>query len=289
MPICLFLPKRRHFGVTRRLSSDSKSENPLGRIAGLKTNLDFSIKALEAFPASKRREVSLTLEGERHLVRITARTPVLSNMAHLGTNGLQLLKRTHPESRLTTSSLTESHFAGHRCHDELERCFEQKALTDKRPSVLDYMELKITCGELHLTYSTHQPLDTLHIQPSFRVFLGREDPTKTHLEKSGEMRKDLLTCFQQLLQHYDQHQEKDARIILRVMERCWSLSLAEQITIQLSTSSSPMPRTKLTASGWRAWVVGVWLGIMEQLLSSLLQRRTPDILGYLSCYWRKQN
>lgn len=29
------------------------------------------------------------------------------------------------------------------------------------------------------------------------------------------MRKDLLTCFQQLLQHYDQHQEKDARIILQ--------------------------------------------------------------------------
>ncbi len=84
MPICLFLPKRRHFGVTRRLSSDSKSENPLGRIAGLKTNLDFSIKALEAFPASKRREVSLTLEGERHLVRITARTPVLSQH---GTSG----------------------------------------------------------------------------------------------------------------------------------------------------------------------------------------------------------
>ncbi len=281
MPICLFLPKRRYFTVPP-LDLDSLLTAKVKRIAGLKTNLDFSIKALEAFPASKQRDVSLTLEGERHLVRITARTPVLSNMAHLGTNAPQLLQRTHPESRLTTSSLTESHFAGHRCRDELESCFEQakKALADKRPSVLDHMELKITCGELHLTYSTHQPLDTLHIQPSFRVFLGREDPTKTHLEKSGEMRKDLLTCFQQLLQLYDQHQEKDARIILRVMERCWSLSLAEQITIQLSTSSSPMPRTKLTASGWRAWVVGVWLGIMEQLLSSLLQRRTPGILGY---------
>ncbi len=216
MPICLFLPKRRYFTVPP-LDLDSLLTVKVKRIAGLKTNLDFSIKALEAFPASKQRDVSLTLEGERHLVRITARTPVLSNMAHLGTNAPQLLQRTHPESRLTTSSLTESHFAGHRCRDELESCFEQakKALADKRPSVLDHMELKITCGELHLTYSTHQPLDTLHIQPSFRVFLGREDPTKTHLEKSGEMRKDLLTCFQQLLQLYDQHQEKDARIILQ--------------------------------------------------------------------------
>ncbi|XP_043110554.1 uncharacterized protein LOC122356134 [Puntigrus tetrazona] len=189
----------------------------------LKTNLDFSIQALEAFPASKRRDVSLTLEGERHLVRITAGTPVLSYTAHTGANGPQLLQRTHPECQLTTSSLAESHFAGHCCRDELESCFEQakKALADKSPSVLDRMELKITCGELHLMYSTHQPLHTLHIQPRRRVFLGKTLSlekileTKTNLEKSGEMRKDLLTCFQHLLQHSDQYQDENARIILQ--------------------------------------------------------------------------
>lgn len=189
----------------------------------LKPNLDFSIQTLEAFPASKLRDVSLTLEGERHLVHITAGTPVLSYIVHLGKNGPQLLQRTEPESRLTTSSLAESHFAGHRCRDELESCFKQakKALTNKSPSVLDHMELKITCGELHLRYSTHQPLHTLHIQPRRRVFLGKTLSlekileTKTHLEKSGEMRKDLLTCFQHLLQHSNQYKEINTQIFLQ--------------------------------------------------------------------------
>ncbi|KAL0178153.1 hypothetical protein M9458_027047 [Cirrhinus mrigala] len=228
MPNCLFLPKRRYFTVTSLdleslLSVKGKIRQEGLLDSHLKTNLDFSIQALEAFPASKRRDVSLTLEGERHLVRITAGTPVLSYMAHLGKNGSQFLQRAHPESRLTTSSLAESHFAGHRCCDELESCFEQakKALADKNPSVLDHIELKITCGELHLTYSTHQPLHTLHIQPHRRVFLGKTLSlekileTKTHLEKCGEMRKDLLTCFQHLLQHSDQYQEENARIILQ--------------------------------------------------------------------------
>ncbi|XP_052428948.1 uncharacterized protein LOC127970409 [Carassius gibelio] len=188
----------------------------------LKTSLDFSIKALEAFPASKRHNVSLTLEGECHLVCITAGTPVLSCMVHLGTNGPKLLQRINPESRLTTSSLAESHFAGHHCCDELESCFEQatKALANINPSDLDHMELKITCGELHLTYSTHQPLHTLHIQPRRRVFLGKTLSlekileTKTHLEKSGEMKKDLLTCFQFMLQHSNQYKEDNTQIIL---------------------------------------------------------------------------
>lgn len=152
--ICLFLPKRRYFTVPSFNLDSLLSVKVKIRQEGLldsllKTNLDFSMQALEAFPASKWHDVSLTLEGECHLVRITAGTPVLSYMAHLGTNGPQLLQRTHPESRLTTSSLAESHFAGHRCCDELDSCFEQakKALTGKNPSVLDHMELRITSGE----------------------------------------------------------------------------------------------------------------------------------------------
>ncbi|KAF4105909.1 hypothetical protein G5714_013571 [Onychostoma macrolepis] len=122
----------------------------------LKTNLDFSIQTLEAFPASKRRDVSLTLEETPGHLSCPSKDP----------------------SRISTDDL--------------------------KP-VLDHIKLKITCGELHLTYSTHQPLHTLHIQPRRRVFLGKTLSlekileTKTHLEKSGEMRKDLLTCFQHLL------------------------------------------------------------------------------------------
>lgn len=192
----------------------------------LRNSLDFSIQTLEAFPASKRREVSLTLEGERHLLRITAGAPILFYTVHLGSNAPRLLQKTHPETRLTTSSLTESHFDGHRCRDELESCLEQarKALRnkeDKNPSVLDHMELKITCGELHLTYSTHQPLHTIHIQPRRRVYLGKTLSLekilemKMLLEMSGEMKKDLLVCFQYLLQHSNQYQEENARIVLQ--------------------------------------------------------------------------
>lgn len=130
MLICLFLPKRRYFTLPSLdldclLSVKWKIRQEGLLNSHLKTNLDFSIRALEAFPASKRCDISLTLEGERHLVRITTRTPALSYMVHLGSKGPQLLQRTHLESRLTTSSLADSHFAGHHCHDELESCFEQ--------------------------------------------------------------------------------------------------------------------------------------------------------------------
>lgn len=192
----------------------------------LKTNLQFSIQAIEPFPASKRYNACLMVEGDDFLVKITAGNPVLYYTVHTGPNGPQLHQRVKPESKLTTASLSESHFAGHQCRDEIESCMEQarKALsrkTEKKSSHLDKMEIKITCGEFHLTYSTHQPQQTLYIQPRRRVSLGKTMSvekileTKTYLEKSGEMGKSLLTCFQHVLQITDNHWKDNHRIMLQ--------------------------------------------------------------------------
>lgn len=194
--------------------------------SNLKTNLQFSIQAIEPFPAPKRYNACLTVEGDNFLVRITAGTPVLYYTVHTGPNGPQLHQRVKTESRLTTTSLSVSHFAGHQCRDEIESCMEQarKALsrkTEKKSPHLDQIEIKIICGELHLTYSTHQPQHTLYIQPHHRVSLGKTLSvekileTKTHLEKSGEMGKSLLTCFQHLLQTFETYWKDNHRIMLQ--------------------------------------------------------------------------
>ncbi|XP_073729485.1 uncharacterized protein [Misgurnus anguillicaudatus] len=192
----------------------------------LKTNLQFSIQAIEHFPASKRYNACLTVEGDDFLVKIIAGNPVFYYTVHTGPNGPQLHQKVKPESKLTTTSLSASHFAGHQCRDEIESCMEQarkvlSQMTEEKSSNLDKMEIKITCGELHLTYSTHQPQQTIYIQPRRRISFGKTMSvekileTKTYLEKSGEMGKSLLTCFQHVLQITDNYWENNHRIMLQ--------------------------------------------------------------------------
>ncbi|XP_026864023.2 uncharacterized protein LOC113576249 [Electrophorus electricus] len=194
--------------------------------SSLKTNLEFAINSMEAFPAAKRRNVSLTLEGERQLVRFMAGTPVLLYTVHLGPKGPEFHQRVQVGAHLTASCLNEGHFAGHRCKDELEGCLEQARRTlsaeaESNPSGLGELELRIVCGELHLTYSTQQPQHSLIICPRRRVYLGkalnleRLLEVKTYLEQTGAMGKGLLICFQHLLLHFGQYQEENSRVVLQ--------------------------------------------------------------------------
>ncbi|KAL6488092.1 hypothetical protein MHYP_G00047180 [Metynnis hypsauchen] len=194
--------------------------------SNLKTNLDFAVQTLEGFPASKRRDVSLTVEGERQLVRFTAGTPVLLYSVRLGPKGPEMHQKVPVGARLDPTCLKEWHFAGHLCQDELESCMEQARRVlnheaQKNPSGLSELELRITCGELRLTYVTQQPQRSLVVQPRRRTYLGkslnleRVLELKTSLERSGVMGKGLLACFQHLLLHYGQFQEENSRLVLQ--------------------------------------------------------------------------
>ncbi|KAF5890688.1 uncharacterized protein DAT39_019618 [Clarias magur] len=191
-----------------------------------KTCLDFAIQTLENFPVSKRRDVSLTLEGERQLVRFTAGNPVLQYVVRLGQKGPELHQKVPVGSRLTPSCLSESHFAGHCCRDELEGCSSQarrvlSAEIESNPSSQGELELRIVCGELRITYSTQQPRRSLYVRPHRRVLFGKTLnlekllETKTRLERSGEMKDGLLACFQHLLSNYSQFQDENIRVVVQ--------------------------------------------------------------------------
>ncbi|KAI4884760.1 hypothetical protein NFI96_012976 [Prochilodus magdalenae] len=194
--------------------------------SSLKTNLEFAVQTLEAFPAPKRRDVSLTVEGERQLVRFTAGTPVLLYNVRLGPKGPELHQKVPVGARLTPSCVNECHFAGHQCQDELESCMEQakRVLNQEaqnNPSGLSELELRITCGELRLAYVTQQPQRSLVVQPRRRTYLGKTLnlekilELKTRLERSGVMGKGLLACFQHLLLQYGQFQDENSRLVLQ--------------------------------------------------------------------------
>ncbi|XP_072532834.1 uncharacterized protein [Salminus brasiliensis] len=194
--------------------------------SSLKTNLEFAMQTLEAFPAPKRHDVSLTMEGERQLVRLTAGTPILLYSVRLGPKGPELHQKVSVGARLTPSCLSEAHFAGHQCQDELESCMDQaKRILNQEaqnnPSGLSEVELRIACEELRLTYITQQPQRSLVVQPRRRAYLGKALnlekvlELKTRLERSGVMGKGLLACFQHLLLHYGQFQEENSRLVLQ--------------------------------------------------------------------------
>ncbi|XP_060727610.1 uncharacterized protein LOC132846863 [Tachysurus vachellii] len=191
-----------------------------------KTCLDFAIQTMENFPVSKRRDVSLTLEGERQLVRFTSGNPVLLYVVRLGQKGPELHQKVPVGSRLVPSCLSESHFAGHCCRDELESCVDQarrvlSAEIEANPSSQSELELRIACGELRMTYTTQHPRRSLSVRPHRRVHFGKTLnlekllETKTRLERSGEMKEGLLACFQHLLINYGQFQEENIRVILQ--------------------------------------------------------------------------
>lgn len=194
--------------------------------SNMKTCLDFAIQTLEKFPASKRRDVSLTFEGERQLVRFTAGNPVLLYVVRVGQNGPELHQKVPVGSRLVPSCLSESHFAGHRCRDELESCVDRarrvlRAEIESDPSSQSQLELRIVCGELQITYTTQQPQRSLFVCPRRRVCFGKTLnlekllETKTRLERSGEMKEGLLACFQHLLINYSQFQEENIRVLIQ--------------------------------------------------------------------------
>ncbi|KAI5611749.1 hypothetical protein C0J50_1390 [Silurus asotus] len=194
--------------------------------SNMKASLDFAIQTLEKFPVSKRRDVSLTLEGDRQLVRFTAGNPVLLYMVRSGQKGPELHQKVPVGPRLIPSCLSESHFAGHCCRDELESCMNQarrvlSAEIESNPSSQSELELRIVCGELRMTYATQHPQRSLFVQPHRRVFFGKLLKleklleTKTHLERSGEMKEGLLACFQHLLINYSQFQEENIRVVIQ--------------------------------------------------------------------------
>ncbi|XP_007247602.3 uncharacterized protein LOC103021512 [Astyanax mexicanus] len=194
--------------------------------SSLKTNLEYAMQTLDAFPAPKRYDASLTVEGERQLVRITAGTPVLLYSVRLGPKGPELYQKVLVGARLTPSCLNDGHFAGHQCQDELESCMDQAKCilnheVQNNPTGLSDVELRISCGELRLTYLTHQPQRSLVVQPRRRAYLGKTLnlekvlELKTRLERSGVMGKGLLACFQHLLLHYTTFQEENCRLVLQ--------------------------------------------------------------------------
>lgn len=194
--------------------------------SNMKSSLDFAIQTLENFPACKRRNVSLTLEGERQLVRLTAGNPVLLYVVRLGQKGAEFHQKVPVGSRLVPSCLSESHFAGHCCRDELESCADQarrvlSAEIAANPLSQSELELRIVCGELRITYSTQKPQHSLYIRPHRRVCFGKTLnlekllETKTRLERSGEMKEGLLTCFRYLLLNYTEFQEENVRVLMQ--------------------------------------------------------------------------
>ncbi|KAB5582186.1 hypothetical protein PHYPO_G00184270 [Pangasianodon hypophthalmus] len=194
--------------------------------SNMKTSLDFAIQTLENFPVSKRRDVSLTLEGERQLVRFTSGNPVLLYVVRLGQKGPELHQKVPVGSRLNPSCLSESHFFGHCCRDELESCMDQarrvlSAEIEANPSSQSELELRIVCGEFRITYTTQQPQRSLFVRPHRRLYFGKTLnlekllETKTRLERSGEMKEGLLACFQHLLINYSQFQEENIRVVIQ--------------------------------------------------------------------------
>lgn len=194
--------------------------------SNVKTGLDFAIQTLENFPASKRRDVSLTLEGERQLVRFTSGNPVLLYAVRLGQKGPEFHQKVPVGSHLVPSCLSESHFGGHCCRDELESCVDQarrvlSAEIQANPSSQSELELRIVCGELRMTYTTQQPRRSLFVRPHRRVHFGKGLnlekllETKTRLERNGEMTEGLQSCFQHLLINYGQFQGENIRVVLQ--------------------------------------------------------------------------
>lgn len=188
----------------------------------LKSSLDYVTHELDAMPASKRRDVSLLLEGERHLVKFISGTPSLHYTVRQGTAGPELLQRVQTGARLTRASITKTHFAGHRCRDDFESCMERaQQVVGVSEGGLANVELKIACGELRLTYTTQQPQVTIEIQPPYRVNLGKVLTLEKLLEVKNSMEqmravtRGLQACLQHLLANHSQYQGENLRIVLQ--------------------------------------------------------------------------
>ncbi|XP_062379708.1 uncharacterized protein LOC134068171 isoform X1 [Sardina pilchardus] len=187
-----------------------------------KSNLDHVIEALDAMPASKRKDVSLLVEGERHLVKFVSGTPSLHYTARQGVAGPELLQRVPVGAKLTCDSIANTHFAGHRCRDDFESCMAraQQAVAASDGGLAN-VELKIACGELRLTYTTPQPQATIEIRPQRRVNLGKALTlqkvleVKNSMEQAGATSRGLQACLQHLLTNHSQYQGEDSRIVLQ--------------------------------------------------------------------------
>ncbi|XP_041960711.1 uncharacterized protein LOC121719300 isoform X1 [Alosa sapidissima] len=198
----------------------------------LKRNLDFAMKALEAMPMSKKEDAALQVEGEQTLIKINAFPtcwgfPVFHYVVWNDNNDLKLLQKIRVrEAPLTTENICESHFVGHCCRDEFKSCMKQareKLAHEKMASKKDGLanvELKIICGELHLTYVTSANSSTaIEIRPDRRVriendFLSDVLRVMHQMEKSGEMSPGMLACFQHLIASSPKAKHKGAVQIL---------------------------------------------------------------------------
>lgn len=193
----------------------------------LEATLQHAMQALQHLPLTKRRDVSLALEGEAQLVRFVAGTPSLHYTVHLGEDGPEFRQKIYTSrSRLMLDDIVGSHFCGHRCQDEFESCLNRVRRTlsdaDRDSNIgLSNVELKIVCGELQLTYFTLQPLNSVLIQPPRRVNLGQGLTleklleVKTDLEKSRAVGKGLLACLHYLVVNYSQYQGPSVHITLQ--------------------------------------------------------------------------
>lgn len=172
----------------------------------LKSNLDFAMKAVEALPISKRTNAVLDVAGEYTLLRIKTGQPIFNHTVWNDGNGLKLHQKiTVKNTKLTTKDVDKSHFAGHCCKDELQSCMKRaRAEVGSKEGGCSNVELKIICGELHLTYVTQNPSRTIEIRPEWRAKLKDEYLTDVlrvmnHVEKSGEMSPGMLACFHHLI------------------------------------------------------------------------------------------
>lgn len=173
----------------------------------LKSNLDYAMKAVEALPISKRSNAILDVAGDSTLLRISTGKPVFQHTVWNDGDGFKLLQKvTIKNTKLTARDIDESHFAGHQCRDEVLSCMKRahEKVTSKEGG-LSNVELKISCGELHLTYVTQSPSTTIEIQPKWRANIKSEHTrdvlrVMTLVEKSGEMSPHMLACFQHLIQ-----------------------------------------------------------------------------------------
>lgn len=188
----------------------------------LKSSLDHVTQVLDTMPASKRRDVSLLLEGERHLVKFISGTPSLHFTVWQGTAGPELVQRVQVSARLTHASIAKSHFAGHRCRDDFESCMARaQQVAGTSEGGLANVELKIVCGELHLTYTTPQPQATIEIRPPHRVNLGKALTlekvleVKNSMEQMGAMPQGMQRCLQHLLANHSHYQGENIRVVLQ--------------------------------------------------------------------------
>ncbi|XP_041929265.1 uncharacterized protein LOC121693709 [Alosa sapidissima] len=194
----------------------------------LKLNLDYAMKALEAMPMSKKTNAVLQVEGEQGLFTFYSYPfdpPPFHYVVRSDNNGLKLLQKINVNNKqLTIEDICESHFIGHCCRDEIKSCMKQahEKVASKKEG-LGNVDLKIICGELHLTYITLNPSSAIEIRPDRRVkiennYLSDVLRAMNQMEKCGEMSPGMLACFQHLIASSPKAKHKGAVQILLMSE-----------------------------------------------------------------------